>query len=70
MSIGGHTVKQLPQYMHFSSLIVTVFSFGLGLIADVGHDATVVGISHTLDTSSLLIVGTFLCTATTAMSEQ
>jgi hypothetical protein len=44
------------------------FSFGFGLIADVGHDATVVGISHAGNGS--LIVGAFLCTAATAMSEQ
>src|SRR5512147_1281742 len=46
MLIGGHTVKQLPQYMHFSALIFTLLFAGSGLMARVGQEPITVGSSH------------------------
>src|SRR4030065_1037249 len=68
--IGGHTVKQFPQYMHLSSFMVIVLSLGFGLIAAVGHEPIVVGISQDFVTIAWSTTGGFLWTATTAMSEQ
>src|SRR3990172_2888768 len=70
MGSAGQTVKQLPQYMQRSSLMVTLFSFGFGLMAAVGQEAIMVGISHCLATRSLSMTGGLRCTPTRAMSEQ
>jgi fatty-acid desaturase len=42
ISMAGHMVKQLPQYMHFSSVILTLLFFGSGLMAAVGQLAITV----------------------------
>src|SRR4030067_3027410 len=70
--IAGHTVKQLPQNMHCSSMISTVCfpSTIFGRMAPVGHEDTVVGISQIFGSSALLIFGRVLWTARMAMSEQ
>src|SRR3972149_2066306 len=70
MGSAGQTVKQLPQYMQRSSLMVTLFSLGFGLIAAVGQEAIRVGTSQILGTRSWSITGGLRCTPTTAMSEQ
>src|SRR5574342_952066 len=72
MVMDGQTVKQLPQYMHCSSMTCTD---GLpptvaGRMAPVGQAATVLGISQVLGSRSWLILGGVRCTARTAMSEQ
>src|SRR5512134_1145241 len=70
--IDGQTVKQLPQNMHCSSITWTDCfpSTVAGLIAPVGHAATVLGISHCLGSRLWSIFGGFRWTASTAMSEQ
>ncbi len=70
IEIGGQTVKQFPQYMHLSKLMEMLFFAGFGLIADVGHEATTVGISHIFPTVSSFTTGIFVCRATMAISEQ
>src|SRR3990170_232356 len=50
--IGGQTVKQFPQYIHLSGLILILFFAGSGVMARVGQEAIVVGISQSLPTSS------------------
>src|SRR5512143_450461 len=72
MVMAGQTVKQLPQNMHCSSMTETdcLPSTIAGRTAPVGQAATVLGISQSLGTRSLLILGGLRCTARTAMSEQ
>src|SRR5512142_2837444 len=72
MVMAGHTVKQLPQNMHCSSMtwIDCLPSTVAGRTAPVGQAATVLGISHILAIFSWLILGGRRCTASTAMSEQ
>ena len=67
---AGHTENQLPQYIHFSSLIVTDFAFGFGLIAAFGQEAMMFGISQLCATSASFTLGIFLWIPTQAMSEQ
>src|SRR3990172_2381730 len=66
MGSAGQTVKQLPQYMHRSSLMVTLFSRGFGLMAAVGQDAIRVGTSQIFDTRSWSMTGGLRCTPTRA----
>src|SRR5512141_3383941 len=69
--IAGHTVKQLPQNMHCSSMTWTVClpSTVAGRTAPVGHAATVLGISHIFGSLLLSILGGLRWTASTAMSD-
>ena len=57
IGMAGQTVKQLPQYMHFSSFTTTLLFLGSGRIAAVGQAAMMFGTSHVLLSRSWSVLG-------------
>src|SRR3990172_10709529 len=70
IGIAGQTVKQLPQYMQRSRLMLTDLVPALGMMACVGQERTVFGISHTAATLASSMRGGFRWMPTMARSEQ